>query len=216
MPPSIPIVLSRQDNQAFGLAMYPSASFQGEPTTGVNASLNYSIPLEASFQVFSQTWAAMSSSNSRVVIWESATDVSQLPLNGSQNYTVTEIQSSECSPPCSGSGVCSFDSKSCLCPPGFNGTLCETCASGFFGPTCQPCPSDCAKCDQGITGTGLCLVPVVNASSSACTKGQCTCPPGYAVGENGTECTQCEPGFFLASAGSCQSKRFSMPFFLCF
>jgi hypothetical protein len=214
-PTTTTIVLPRQATtqpQPFGFATYSNSYFQDQSTMNVNASSNYSIAPGASYQVFPNTWAAMNSSNDRVVVWVSVPDVSQLPINITQGFTVTEIQSTECSPPCSGSGVCSFDTGSCLCPPGFNGTLCETCASGFFGPTCQPCPLDCAACDQGISGTGLCLTPVVNASS-ACTEGQCTCPPGYALGENGTSCTQCAPGFFSASTGSCQGKRFSMSFF---
>lgn len=202
-----------QPTQTFGLTTYKKANFLGQEKNNVKASVNASIPLEASFQLFGKIWAAMSSSsgNNSFIIWDSVPDVANLPIQTSQDFAITDIQSLACSPPCSGSGFCSDSSGKCQCPKGFDGTLCENCASKFFGPKCQPCPSNCTDCDQGITGTGRCLDPIV--SSSACTsKKTCTCPPGYAL--DGTACTKCEQGFFMNSAGSCQGKRFSMSFLL--
>lgn len=40
----------------------------------------------------------------------------------------------------------------------------DTCSKGFFGPTCQPCPAGCASCDDGLTGSGLCLSPSSSSS----------------------------------------------------
>jgi hypothetical protein len=198
----------------FGLAMYSNIYFQGAATNHLNASVNNSIPLGASYQIFDLTWAAMSSpsANNTIIIWDSAPDVSNLPIDASQNFAITDIQFTICSPPCAGSGVCSSLGR-CDCPKGFNGTLCEVCANGFFGPTCQPCPSNCTNCDQGISGTGRCLDSVVKTAACA-SQGQCTCSPGYALNKNGTACTECQQGFFLASPGSCKSKRFDLLLFL--
>ncbi|KAG2356313.1 hypothetical protein BDR07DRAFT_1339973 [Suillus spraguei] len=120
--------------------------------------------------------------NSRVILWNSIPDVSQLPASASGSLSLLNLQSSSCSPVCSGDGICS-SSGTCQCPSGFTGSSCEACSSGFFGPECQACPSGCTSCDDGISGTGRCLVPVVSNLPSSCNcingkcgaNGQCTC-----------------------------------------
>ncbi|EGN96298.1 hypothetical protein SERLA73DRAFT_94428 [Serpula lacrymans var. lacrymans S7.3] len=199
-----------------GLAIYPQTLYSGQgsfsslPTEPV---VNASVSLSASsLAISSDVWVAVSAgSNSRVILWDSVPDVSQLPPSSSGSLALLDMQSSSCSPPCSGSGVCSA-SGTCTCPTGFNGTSCEMCSSGFFGPTCQACPSGCTSCDDGISGSGKCLVPVVSNPPSSCncingecgTNGQCTCITGWTTASNGTACAQCSTGFFLDSSGNCE------------
>ena len=95
------------------------------------------------------------------------------------------------------------------CPTGFTGSSCELCAAGFFGPKCQSCPSNCAKCDKGITGTGVCLTPTITNPPSSCnclngvygSNGQCTCNPSWTTG---TSCLACSTGFFQTDDGNCK------------
>ncbi|KAK7461056.1 hypothetical protein VKT23_008984 [Stygiomarasmius scandens] len=200
-----------------GLAIYSdplyagSAGFSSLPTSPQNP--NSSTPITAkSFALSSNTWVALSlGSNDRVIFWDSVPDVSQLSLSGS--ISLLDIQSASCSPPCSGSSVCSA-SGTCTCPSGFTGSSCESCAPGHFGATCQACPSGCDKCDEGIGGTGTCLsTPVPSNAPSTCnclngecnSGGQCTCNSGWTTASNGTACAKCDSdsGFFLTSTGDC-------------
>ncbi|THV06947.1 hypothetical protein K435DRAFT_772951 [Dendrothele bispora CBS 962.96] len=196
-----------------GIAIYPeslyagSAGFSALPSSPlVNASTAITA---SSFTLSQNVWVALDmGSNGRVVFWDSVPNVSQLPVSGSMS--LVDIQSSACSPPCSGSGVCSA-SGTCTCPSGFTGQSCESCASGHFGPTCQACPSNCSSCDDGITGTGVCLsVNITNAPSTCnCLNGecgsnsQCSCKPGWTTADNGTACAKCASGFFLTTLGEC-------------
>ncbi|KAG2356532.1 insulin-like growth factor binding protein [Suillus spraguei] len=149
--------------------------------------------------------------NSRVILWNSIPDVSQLPASASGSLSLLNLQSSSCSPVCSGDGICS-SSGTCQCPSGFTGSSCEACSSGFFGPECQACPSGCTSCDDGIPGTGRCLVPVVSNLPSSCNcingkcgaNGQCACLSGWTSASNGTQCAACAAGFFLATNGNCE------------
>ncbi|EPQ50569.1 growth factor receptor domain-containing protein [Gloeophyllum trabeum ATCC 11539] len=201
-----------------GLAIYSESLYSGQagfsslPTTPVGNSSS-GTPLSASsLALSSNVWAAVSSgsSNNRIILWDSVPDVSQLPSGTAGSLSLLDIESASCSPPCSGSGVCSA-SGTCTCPSGFTGSSCESCASGFFGPTCQACPADCAKCDDGISGTGRCLTISVANPPSSCNclngqcgnNGQCTCNPGWTTADNGTACAKCAPGFFLDSNGDC-------------
>ncbi|KAF5352024.1 hypothetical protein D9758_009411 [Tetrapyrgos nigripes] len=197
-----------------GLAIYSqslyggSAGFSSLPSSPLNP--NSSTPITAeSFALSSNVWVALSmGSNDRVVFWDSVPDVSQLGISGS--ISLLDIQSSACSPPCSGSGVCSA-SSTCTCPSGFTGTSCESCAPGHFGPSCQPCPEGCDKCDEGIGGSGQCLSTKVTNAPSSCnclngqcgSNGQCTCNSGWTTADNGTACAKCASGFFLTSTGDC-------------
>lgn len=200
-----------------GFVIYASSLYSGQasflplPSSPI---VNSSTPLAAnSLALSTNVWAAVTSGSNkdRIVIWDAVPDISQLPAGASQSLSLLDVQSFACSVPCSGSGVCSA-SGTCNCPTGFTGSSCETCAEGFFGPTCQPCPSGCGSCDQGISGSGKCLTPVVTNAPSTCnclngqcgTNGQCTCNPGWIKADNGTECAKCAPGFFLTSAGDCQ------------
>lgn len=178
-----------------------------------NASVNEPVTLGASFQLLGNAWATLTSSkdNSSIIIRDSASDTSALPLP-LPPYVITNIQSSSCSPPCSTGGSCNPASPVCTCLKGFNGTLCQSCAEGHFGSSCQPCPSNCENCDQGISGSGRCLPSAVRtAAKCKClngvcdSDGGCTCLPGWGASSNGTKCAQCEQGFFMTSTGGCQS-----------
>ena len=206
-----------------GLVIYSNSLYAGQATFSPLPStlMNTSLPLPASSLALSNNvWMALTSgsNNNSIIFWHAVPDVSQLPSAASQSLSLVDIQSSACSPPCSGAAVCSTSAK-CDCPPGFNGSSCETCADGFFGPTCQPCPSQCQTCDQGISGSGQCLAPLVSNAPATChclngqcgTDGTCACTTGWINDANGTQCAKCAPGFFLTSSGDCLGK-FSMSF----
>ena len=186
------------------------ASFAKLPESPV--SNTSSIPLTPnSIAIAPNIWIAVSNNNNRLILWDSVPDTSQLPSTGSMS--LLDVQSSNCSPPCSGPSVCSV-SGTCTCPTGFTGSSCESCKDGFFGPTCQPCPDGCSNCDQGMSGSGRCLTPITspdnlpakcNCLNGICgSNGQCTCNSGWTTGNNGTACAKCAPGFFLTTTGDCQ------------
>ncbi|KAK0474753.1 growth factor receptor domain-containing protein [Armillaria novae-zelandiae] len=196
-----------------GMAIYSGSLYSGTAAfTSLPSSpaSNSSTTLSAASLAFSSTvWAAVDIGNERVVIWDSIPDVGQLPLSGS--LSLLDLQSSACSTPCSSSGVCSA-SGTCTCPTGFTGESCESCASGFYGPECQACPSNCSKCDEGISGTGRCLVVEITNAPETCnclngecgSNGQCSCNAGWTTASNGTACAKCSEGFYLTSAGDCK------------
>jgi hypothetical protein len=195
-----------------GLAVFPQSLYSGESSfSQLTPASNSSKPLSAgSLALSANVWAAINSSSNRIILWDSVPDTSQLPSGSQSSFSILEIQSSSCSPPCSGSGVCSASGQ-CLCASNFNGSSCESCAEGFFGPTCQQCPADCATCDQGISGSGRCLLPAVNNAPQSCNclngicqNGGCTCNTGWTTAANGTACAKCSNGFFLTNGGECQ------------
>lgn len=199
-----------------GVAVYSQSMYSGNelfaplPTSPIG---NSSTPVTSqSLALSSSVWLSVQSGSDRVILWSSVPDVAQLPASVATGaLAILDIQSSSCSPACSGNGVCSA-SGTCTCPTGFTGSSCESCAQGFFGPKCQSCPSNCDKCDQGITGTGVCLTPTVTNLPSSCncvngvcgSNGQCTCNPGWTSGTDGTSCSACSKGFFKTSDGNCQ------------
>ncbi|KAF8579451.1 growth factor receptor domain-containing protein [Ramaria rubella] len=208
--PTLPLNVALQP----GVLSYPQTLYRGEATftqlpSGPNRTTATLPP--GSFLVAPNTWAALTSSNNRIIIWDAIPDFAQLPSTSvSGALSLTDIESAACSPVCASSGTCT-PSGQCSCAPGFTGQSCETCSPGFFGSTCQPCPSGCATCDQGLTGSGKCLVPVVSNSPSSCnclngvcgSNGQCTCNAGWTSASNGTACASCAAGFFLDSNSDC-------------
>ena len=205
-----------------GIAVYSQSMYSGNelfaplPTSPIG---NSTTPITSrSFALSSNVLLSLQSGSNRVVFWSSVPDVAQLPVSVvTSALAILDIQSSSCTPACSGNGVCSA-SGTCTCPTGFTGSACESCAEGFFGPKCQPCPSNCNKCDQGITGTGVCLTPAVANLPSTCnclngvcgSDGRCTCNPGWTTGTNGTSCSACDKGFFQTTGGDCKG-RFPPP-----
>ncbi|KAH8103185.1 hypothetical protein DFH11DRAFT_1735039 [Phellopilus nigrolimitatus] len=208
---SISLPLSVQLNP--GLAIYGAANYSSSATyialpTSANAS-NITAPFDASsFALSSNTWAEVTSSGGRIVLWDAAPDLSQLPgsLSG---LTLAQLQSSSCSTPCASGGVCTSQGA-CACLPGFTGSSCEACESGFFGSNCLACPANCTTCDDGISGSGVCLKVQTETQNCNCLNGQCAsdgscaCNAGWADNTNGTKCASCAPGFFLSDDGSCK------------
>ena len=200
-----------------GIAVYPQAFYsgQGSYTSLPSSPITNASTLDASSLALSgNVWAEVSTgSDNRVILWNSVPDISQLPQSVSGSLSLLNLQSTACSPPCSGNGVCSA-SGTCTCPTGFNGTSCESCAPGYFGATCKACPSGCTSCDDGMNGTGQCLASSTKNPPSSCNcvngecgaNGQCTCLPGWTSASNGTQCAACASGFFLDSTGNCQSE----------
>ncbi|EKM83166.1 hypothetical protein AGABI1DRAFT_69401 [Agaricus bisporus var. burnettii JB137-S8] len=163
-----------------------------------------------------------SDSDDRVVVWNSIPDIRQLPssaslpASSSSSSTATlriiDVGSSTCNPQCSGNSICSPTTGRCVCAPGFTGTSCESCSPGLFGPTCQACPDGCDQCDEGISGSGICLKKTVTGKPGDCgcvngqcgSNGQCACNAGWKDGDDGRKCSKCQDGFFLTSTGDCQ------------
>ena len=92
----------------------------------------------------------------------------------------------------------------------------DSCASGYFGTSCTTCASDCATCDDGITGSGLCLdtIAVTDASACDCVNGicsgdaddvACSCNAGWYTAANGTQCAACAEGYYETAAGDCRA-----------
>ncbi|KAK7688881.1 hypothetical protein QCA50_007572 [Cerrena zonata] len=195
-----------------GVAAYAQANYSGAGTftqlPQTNGSLSSTSISAGSLMLSSNVWTAVSSgsaSSDRLILWDSIPDLSQLPSGASaakSSLSILEIQSSACSPPCSGAGICSA-SGTCTCPTGFTGSSCESCAQGFFGPNCQPCPQGCTSCDEGISGTGRCLSPQVSNPPSSCnclngvcgSNGQCSCNAGWTSADNGTACANAPKAF---------------------
>ncbi|KIJ32416.1 hypothetical protein M422DRAFT_35819 [Sphaerobolus stellatus SS14] len=210
--PSLPLTIAVQP----GLLSFPERLYQGAPSYTVlpsnRSSLSSTSITPGSFLPAPNTWAAFTSSASRLIIWDAIPDFSQLPpASISNSFVLSDIQSAACNPTCASTGHCT-PSGICACAPGFTGTSCETCEEGFFGPNCEACPANCTKCDEGLTGTGKCLVPEVTNAPSSCSclngvcgsGGTCTCNTGWTKSNNGTACATCAPGFFLNSNGNCE------------
>lgn len=210
LTPSLPLTIALQP----GVLSYSQSLYRGPSTFNALGPNHTTVTLPSgSLLVASNTWAALTYSNSRIIVWDTIPDFAQLPGSSPNGaLSLNDVQSSTCSPPCASTSTCS-PSGQCLCPSNFAGQSCESCAPGFFGPSCQPCPSGCATCDQGMTGSGQCLVPAVsnppsscNCLNGVCGKNGCTCNIGWATGSNGTACATCAPGFFLNSNGDCSGK----------
>ena len=165
-----------------------------------------------SFALSSDVIAIVSSASSsnHIILWDSIPDTQHLPspLNSAQ-FSLLNIYSTTCAPPCSSAGVCSPQGL-CTCKSGFTGQACEACASGFFGPSCQKCPDNCAQCDEGISGTGRCLKSIGGGNKCNClngvcnSDGSCQCNAGFTKADNGTQCAKCTTGFFLTTTGDCK------------
>ncbi|KAF4609117.1 hypothetical protein EYR40_001470 [Pleurotus pulmonarius] len=87
-----------------GLAIYSDIRFSGQaafsqlPSSSVS---NSSVPLAAkSFAISTNVWASIrSSSEERIVFWDTVPDVTQLPADALGSLALLDLQSSACSPP---------------------------------------------------------------------------------------------------------------------
>ncbi|KAL5487462.1 hypothetical protein ACEPAI_5570 [Sanghuangporus weigelae] len=97
---SLPLSIQLQP----GFAFYSSANYSGAANyvplpTSANAS-NVTTPFDGgSFVLSSDTWAELSSSNGRVILWDASPDVSQLP-GSFAGLSLAQLQSSSCSSAC--------------------------------------------------------------------------------------------------------------------
>ncbi|KAI5479323.1 hypothetical protein MNV49_003841 [Pseudohyphozyma bogoriensis] len=173
-----------------GVTTYTGPLFQDTPTytplSASSASTNSTGSIE-SFLLSDNIWAVLTvggSSGSRVVAWDGVADVGNLP-GGSGGVVLEGFQSST-----------------------------YACATGLFGKTCEACPAGCTDCDDGITGTGMCLTTnttttaaVCNCANGVCasnsTTATCSCNAGWATASNGTQCAACASGYYMSSGGDC-------------
>ncbi|KAF5386839.1 hypothetical protein D9615_002012 [Tricholomella constricta] len=114
-----------------GLAIYSQKLYSGQAGFAQlpsSPSTNTSTPLTASsLAISNNVWVAVTSgSNNRIILWDSIPDVNQLPL---KSLSLLEIQSSACSPACSGSGICSASACDSSCSTCFgSASFCLTCS----------------------------------------------------------------------------------------
>ena len=104
--PSLPLTVALQP----GVLSYPQSLYRGQSTfTQLSAGPNRTtttVP-PGSFLVTLNTWAALTSSNRRIIVWDSIPDFVQLPLSSvGGSLSLTEIQSMACSSPCASTGTC--------------------------------------------------------------------------------------------------------------
>ncbi|TNY23657.1 hypothetical protein DMC30DRAFT_442299 [Rhodotorula diobovata] len=207
-----------------GLTVFASALYQGAaahlslPSAASNSTASYPSSAE-SLLLTSNTWAVVQLANdksSRLVVWDSIADVGELDGGrGSGGVNVIDVQARGCSTPCSSGGVCTGNGT-CACLDGFTGSTCGDCTVGFYGKTCEACPAGCSNCDDGITGTGLCLdVPILNVTlpsvcdcangicASNSTSATCECSAGWTRASNGTQCAACATGYYMSPGGDC-------------
>ncbi|CAK5272781.1 unnamed protein product [Mycena citricolor] len=208
---SLPLnVLEQPGLTTYTAALYSGANDPSAFTPIPSAPIpNSSSLVFQSLSLSLNTWIAVNaSSNPRLIVWDSVPDISQLP-SVPANMRLLSLESSTCSPSCASSGICT-SSGVCACLPGFVGAACEKCGAGLFGPRCnQTCPAGCAKCDDGLGGSGRCLDSGVTPGACGCVNGacnpdgSCACTTGFVSAGNGTKCAQCAGGFFLTPAGDC-------------
>jgi hypothetical protein len=208
---TLPFTLAQES----GVVTFSQSDYSGNSSfMSILASpSNSTYSLDAgSLIISSNTMVVIRSGSNQMVLLNSIPDFSQLPSTVSNPIFVVSVQFSTCSPPCSGSGVCTSNGT-CSCLEGFSGTLCEACLPDYFGPSCTPCPQGCTNCDDGIGGTGQCLnATTLLPASCNCAHGlcnnstnQCTCMAGWENPSNdGPACSVCSPGYYLDQTGNCR------------
>lgn len=155
-----------------------------------------------------------------VTVYDSSPDITEWSSTSSSgNFEVLSLESTACARGCGVGGTCSPDGT-CLCSPGFTGARCDTCAAGFYGPKCQPCPqcSSQTRCEDGISGSGVCSAGTIGSISAPAALSNCNCVNGFCISKigclcsagwvaasNGTLCAACAPGSFQDQSGNCRT-----------
>ncbi|GAA5877543.1 hypothetical protein JCM16303_003371 [Sporobolomyces ruberrimus] len=211
-----------------GLTSYASPYYEGTPTyfPPTNSSSSYSSTTSAaqlsslllSSSSTNPLYAVLSigSTQPRVIVYESIPDIGSLGISGQSQANLIELVNGGCAGGCSSTGGFCASNGTCVCEQGWTGTTCSDCLPQHFGTQCQPCPEGCTDCDDGLTGTGLCLDPVAsnltlpsacNCMSGVCqgnsTSSNCACNAGWTRASNGTQCAACSPGYYMSSSGDC-------------
>ncbi|GAA6060126.1 hypothetical protein JCM10212_001423 [Sporobolomyces blumeae] len=212
-----------------GLTAYSAPLYEGTatyvplPNSTSNSTLASTVATTtssiSSLLLTSPYYAILSTASTpRLVVWDSVPDVGALGTSSSSNHDwqFVRLESSSCATPCSTGGHCS-QNGTCVCEEGWTGSSCASCAPGRFGRDCQPCPVGCTECDDGVSGSGLCLdaVRLYNVTvpsdcncingicSSNSTTATCACNAGWTKASNGTQCAACAEGYYLSSGGDC-------------
>ncbi|KAL5507676.1 hypothetical protein ACEPAH_5294 [Sanghuangporus vaninii] len=140
-----------------GFAFYSSANYSGAANyvplpTSANAS-NVTTPFNGgSFVLSSDTWAELSSSNGRIILWDASPDVSQLP-GSFAGLSLSQLQSSSCSSACaSGDHAKSVNwaAQPAPTPLELARPTGLTSGNGFVADNnkkeCEACPEKCTAC----------------------------------------------------------------------
>ncbi|GAA6025321.1 hypothetical protein JCM11491_000389 [Sporobolomyces phaffii] len=203
-----------------GVTTYSSSYYEGTPTHFDPTSNSSSVKV-GSLVLDRTSYAVLKFDSNTVVVWDSVPDVLNLGIPSTET---TLVESHSTDPACPARcATCSQNATAattptCQCEPGWTGPACDACLANYFGPSCLACPAGCTECDDGLTGTGLCLekAPLVATSPSLCncvsgvcqgnsTSATCDCNAGWTRASNGTQCSTCAPGYYLASTGDCQA-----------
>ncbi|GAA5958172.1 hypothetical protein JCM3765_002837 [Sporobolomyces pararoseus] len=230
-----------------GITTYSSPYYEGTPfysppsssSSSTNSSFSLSLPQNSTS--LSSLLLTSSSSNplhavisigdkggggiQKLIVWDSIPDIGALgipPSSSSSKAELLELVNDGCnSQGCSQTGgFCSSENSTstCVCKLGWTGNSCSECLPGRFGKQCEICQTNgCKKCDDGLTGSGICLdeinsEKVILPSSCNCINGicqgnstssVCDCNAGWTRASNGTQCAACSTGYYLSSSGDC-------------
>ncbi|OCB91987.1 hypothetical protein A7U60_g695 [Sanghuangporus baumii] len=154
---SLPLSIQLQP----GFAFYSSANYSGAANyvplpTSANAS-NVTTPFNGgSFVLSSDTWAELSSSNGRFILWDASPDVSQLP-GSFAGLSLSQLQSSSCSSACASGGSVNWAAQPAPTPLELARPTGLTTGNGFVADNnkkeCEACAEKCTAC--GIDGFSI-------------------------------------------------------------